>query len=1157
MSDGSTHFTINPGTRRRWARPSRTSVVAVLFFTVLVATITGFSGIAFAANPAADIDQCANDQAPSPNTDGCNSNANQWVNGNLGASKSFYKEGDSIPYRLKFTNLATSGSHNVIIEWDTTKSDKHALDYITTFNRTVANANPCLGVSGCNPGTFTTFAIPADPQVTGAGVTPVAGNFQFYGGTITSVSAYSYPNGAGFTGDKSARITITFTASVANPVLAWGGHIATRADWGTNNSAVAISGSPYHTRLIDLDGSGGNQDRSLSAEAVVFPASITIVKNAVPNDPQDFSFTSTGGLTPANPILDDDAGAGDSATPNSQAYNGIENFTTYTFTEASVPDWVLTFGDPVCTVTTPNGGSQSGNLGTRTLTVNLAEGENVTCTFINSKQNADIAITKVADAGTVNAGEQIGFTITVTNIGPGTAQGVTLSDTLPTGSGLNWSIDAVNSDTGCSISTGSLTCNFGTLASGSSKHVHITSPTTSASCGPVNNTADVTTSNDGSDSASDSIEVQCAAIDVAKEADDPSVSAGDTIGFTITVTNNGAGVAKDVTLTDTLPTDTGTSWSIDGGTGAADCAIAAGVLTCDFGDMASGASFTVHISSPTTAGTAVDSPVDNTADVTTSNDGSDSASDEVEVLGAAIDVAKEADDPSVSAGDTIGFTITVTNNGAGVAKDVTLTDTLPTDTGTSWSIDGGTGAADCAIAAGVLTCDFGDMASGASFTVHISSPTSFATCGTVTNTASVAGSNDGSDSDSDSVTVQCPSLTITKTANPVGPVDAGNPIGFDIVVSNGGPGVAKSVTVNDPLPTGSGISWSINPAVAGCSIAANTLTCSLGDLASGASVTIHVTSPTTTASCGTHTNQASASATNHATVQSQQASVTVQCPSLTITKTANPVGPVDAGNPIGFDIVVSNGGPGVAKSVTVNDPLPTGSGISWSINPAVAGCSIAANTLTCSLGDLASGASVTIHVTSPTTTASCGTYTNQASASATNHATVQSQQASVTVNCPKVGQITPTGTTCNQFNEGTATTLSELLYTTRNGQINSVAPGVFFYWIKVTAVAGGNTFTVNQSVTPAAYPFFSQASGSFVFNSSCLKVSTQTIGTSNGVTTINFTAPSAGTYIIGIKYDSGSVKGFAPPIGQTSAHYDFSTGGVPGSTQGINLNPKP
>ncbi|MES2088834.1 MAG: hypothetical protein V4532_02440, partial [Pseudomonadota bacterium] len=49
-----------------------------------------------------------------------------------------------------------------------------------------------------------------------------------------------------------------------------------------------ISGSPYHMRLVDLDGSGGNQDRSLSADAVTFPGSITIIKDAVPNNAQDF-----------------------------------------------------------------------------------------------------------------------------------------------------------------------------------------------------------------------------------------------------------------------------------------------------------------------------------------------------------------------------------------------------------------------------------------------------------------------------------------------------------------------------------------------------------------------------------------------------------------------------------------------------------------------------------------------------------------------------------------------------------------------------------------------------------------------------------------------------------------------------------------------------
>src|SRR2546428_541571 len=100
--------------------------------------------------------------------------------------------------------------------------------------------------------------------------------------------------------------------------------------------------------------------------------------------------------------------------------------------------------------------------------------------------------------------------------------------------------------------------------------------------------------------------------------------------------------------------------------------------------MASGAVLTVHISSPTTSATPGSSPVDNTANVTTTNDGSDSASASIVVLGAAIDIAKAADSRPVSAGDAIGFAISVTNNGAGVAHNVNVNDTLPTDPGTSW-----------------------------------------------------------------------------------------------------------------------------------------------------------------------------------------------------------------------------------------------------------------------------------------------------------------------------------------------------------------------------------------------------------------------------------------------------------------------------------------
>jgi hypothetical protein len=108
-------------------------------------------GVVHAANPAANLDQCGNDPAPSPSNDGCDTSATQWVNGNLGASKSVYFEGDSIPYRLTFSSLPTTGTQTVTIEWDTTKSGKHAIDYIDTFNQSVLDANPCLGVTGCNP----------------------------------------------------------------------------------------------------------------------------------------------------------------------------------------------------------------------------------------------------------------------------------------------------------------------------------------------------------------------------------------------------------------------------------------------------------------------------------------------------------------------------------------------------------------------------------------------------------------------------------------------------------------------------------------------------------------------------------------------------------------------------------------------------------------------------------------------------------------------------------------------------------------------------------------------------------------------------------------------------------------------------------------------
>ena len=118
-----------------------------------------------------------------------------------------------------------------------------------------------------------------------------------------------------------------------------------------------------------------------------------------------------------------------------------------------------------------------------------------------------------------------------------------------------------------------------------------------------------------------------------------------------------------------------------------------------------------------------------------------------------------------------------------------------------------------------------------------------------------------------------PVVQVTKTANPVGPVTAGNPIGFDVTVANIGTVLAHGVSLNDPLPTlPAGIgTWTISsgPTVTGtvtpaptCGISANTLTCTAVDMAVGASYTLHVSAPTATSTNGTATNTATITSTD-------------------------------------------------------------------------------------------------------------------------------------------------------------------------------------------------------------------------------------------------------------------------------------------------------
>lgn len=265
-----------------------------IFALVLMSSQGIFAGVAQAANPSADLWQAENGGVGDPVLDPVD-----WVKGNVNATKGHYVEGQSIPYRMILNNLEVGVVNTLVIAFDVIHSNKFAIDYITSNDRIAESVNPCQD-SGqnpsspdvCNGAEDDTIAIPA-PSYSGAlngyDHTDVSASFanlvaaegtqymKIWNGLFNSINYTVEPN---LTTDEEAQVTVTFTPTATDAVISWGGHISSSMDY-PGESAVVINGSPYHTRLISLNGSGGNQDRQLSADAVALPGNVTITKVVV------------------------------------------------------------------------------------------------------------------------------------------------------------------------------------------------------------------------------------------------------------------------------------------------------------------------------------------------------------------------------------------------------------------------------------------------------------------------------------------------------------------------------------------------------------------------------------------------------------------------------------------------------------------------------------------------------------------------------------------------------------------------------------------------------------------------------------------------------------------------------------------------------------
>jgi uncharacterized repeat protein (TIGR01451 family) len=108
---------------------------------------------------------------------------------------------------------------------------------------------------------------------------------------------------------------------------------------------------------------------------------------------------------------------------------------------------------------------------------------------VNFAGNADLAITKTANFATAFGGHPISYNLAVTNNGPGTATSVSVSDTLPAGSGF---VSATGTGWTCNNVAGVVTCTAPSLPVGAAPSITltITAPPV-VSAGTLSNTATI------------------------------------------------------------------------------------------------------------------------------------------------------------------------------------------------------------------------------------------------------------------------------------------------------------------------------------------------------------------------------------------------------------------------------------------------------------------------------------------------------------------------------------------------------------------------------------------------------------------------------------------------------------------------------------------
>jgi uncharacterized repeat protein (TIGR01451 family) len=559
-----------------------------------------------------------------------------------------------------------------------------------------------------------------------------------------------------------------------------------------------------------------------------------------------------------------------------------------------------------------------------------------------SPQAADLSLTATVDNATPNVGNQISFTLTLTNNGPSNATGVAVRDVLP--GGLTY---VSSTPTAGAYNPTSGIWTIGPLADKAVATLQIVATVGTAAA--ITNTAEVSGSDQTdpnstpgngkageNDQSTATVTPQQADLSLDKTVDTAAPQVGRNVTFTLTVNNAGPNTATNVAVKDLLPSGlTFVSATTSNGT----YNTGSGIWSVP--SISMGVPATLQIVATVTDQAAISNTVEITAadqaDPDSRPDNHVATEDDQKTVAvtpqiADLSLAQAANPVRPNVGQPVTFTLTVNNAGPNSATGVAVKDLLP-DGMTFVSVVPSQGAYNATT--GIWTV--GSVARGATATLLLTAKVDGVLA--KTNTAEISAADqfdpnstpnnaNARENDQASVTLtpQQAELSVTKIVDDPSPNINAN-VTFTVTVNNAGPDAATGVRVQDRLTNEFAF---VSSTVSQGTYDQHTGMWSVGTLSSSSTATLRLVAKVVAKPIP----QEPDARANVARVEADQfdsdstdnqanVNLIAKSADLSLSKRVDN-GEPNVGDTVTFTITLNNAGPDTATGVTVRDRVPAG-----------------------------------------------------------------------------------------------------------------------------------------------------------------------------------------------------------------------------------------